>query len=79
MCIQNTINITELLRINYSAMLDTISLNFIEQLFIDEGLDRNSFSIFKIVYSDDIVCFHFHYPTDMTERQALEYAEKILN
>lgn len=53
-------------------------LELLEEVMVKAGLEEGSFSIFRVTYADGISEVYFHYPTDMTAEQALEFAESAI-
>lgn len=49
-------------------------LELLEEVMVKAGLEEGSFGIFRVTYADDISEVYFHYPTDMDEQKALEFA-----
>ena len=49
-------------------------LELLEEVMVKAGLEEGSFGIFRVTYADGISEVYFHYPTDMDEQKALEFA-----
>ena len=79
MQIEHAIEISGLVCSKYQTKSNNINLASIEELFTEAGLEEGSFGIFKITYADNCSEIYFHYPTDMTEKQAVEFAMKTLD
>lgn len=56
-----------------------LTLEQLEEKFIQSGLDEGSFCFFKIEFSDGIQQVWFDYPTDLNKDEALELANRILS
>lgn len=74
MQIEHAIEISGLVCGKYQTKSNNINLASIEELFTEAGLEEGSFGIFRVTYADDISEVYFHYPTDMDEQKALEFA-----
>ena len=53
------------------------SLSEIEEIFISAGLDKNSFCVYKNVFSDNSECIMFNPPTDFDENKARQFLMTI--
>lgn len=79
MQIEHAIEISGLACDKYQTKSNNINLASIEELFTEAGLEEGCFGIFKITYADNCSEIYFHYPTDMTDVQAEEFAKSALN
>jgi hypothetical protein len=65
MQIKGAIDITELTLLRCTST--------IEAGLISSGLTRNSFCVFKVLFSDDSFRLYFDYPTDMDDESAYDF------
>jgi hypothetical protein len=84
MYIEGATNVTDILKStiidigNGVECADKLSPKAIENLLVVSGLEKGSFSIFKIVYSDEDDDFYFQYPSGMYAFQALKYFDEVM-
>lgn len=74
MNISQAVDITHLTTVALQVRANVIPLSLLEEVMVKAGLEEGSFGIFRVTYADDISEVYFHYPTDMDEQKALEFA-----
>jgi hypothetical protein len=78
MQIEHAICITKLIKDILKVRATGVPLRLLENSFIRSGLEEGSFNIIRVTYSDDTSDIYFHYPTDMIDAQAEEFAKSAL-
>ena len=78
MNIEQAVDITSLVEHVMQVRVTTVPLSFLEEAMVKANLEEGSFNIFRVTYADDISEIYFHYPTDMSSKQALEFAESAI-
>lgn len=78
MNIEQAVDISYIASIALKVSATVASLELLEEVMVKAGLEEGSFGIFRVTYADGISEVYFHYPTDMSSKQALEFAESAI-
>jgi hypothetical protein len=74
MNIEQAVDISYIASTALKVSASVAPLELLEEVMVKAGLEEGSFGIFRVTYADDISEVYFHYPTDMDEQKALEFA-----